>query len=69
MDATYHLAGGFKPTIKRFADLDGPDFFSNASLGHLCSHRQREIFWRDLGERLRKRGNVTSVGENRMLCV
>jgi hypothetical protein len=27
MDATYHLAGGFKPTIKRFADLDGPDFF------------------------------------------
>jgi hypothetical protein len=27
MDATYHLAGGFKPTIKRFADLDGPDYF------------------------------------------
>jgi hypothetical protein len=27
MDATYHLAGGFKPTLKRFADLDGPDFF------------------------------------------
>jgi hypothetical protein len=27
MDATYHLSGGFKPTIKRFADLDGPDFF------------------------------------------
>jgi hypothetical protein len=27
MDATYHLAGGFKPTMKRFADLDGPDFF------------------------------------------
>jgi hypothetical protein len=27
MDATYHLAGGFKPTIKRFADLNGPDFF------------------------------------------
>lgn len=27
MDATYNLAGGFKPTIKRFADLDGPDFF------------------------------------------
>ena len=26
MDATYHLAGGFKPTLKRFADLDGPDF-------------------------------------------
>lgn len=27
MDATYFLNGGFKPTVKRFADLDGPDFF------------------------------------------
>jgi hypothetical protein len=27
VDATYNLSGGFKPTIKRFADLDGPDFF------------------------------------------
>lgn len=27
MDATYHLNGGFKPTTKRFADLDGADFF------------------------------------------
>ncbi len=27
MDATYNLNGGFKPTIKRFADLDGPDYF------------------------------------------
>jgi hypothetical protein len=27
MDTTYHLNGGFKPTAKRFADLDGPDFF------------------------------------------
>jgi hypothetical protein len=26
-DATYNLSGGFKPTMKRFADLDGPDFF------------------------------------------
>jgi hypothetical protein len=26
-DPTYNLSGGFKPTIKRFADLDGPDFF------------------------------------------
>jgi hypothetical protein len=25
---TYNLKGGFKPTMKRFADLDGPDFFS-----------------------------------------
>jgi hypothetical protein len=27
MDGTYNLAGSFKPTMKRFADLDGPDFF------------------------------------------
>lgn len=27
MDSTYNLNGGFKPTIKRFADLEGPDFF------------------------------------------
>lgn len=26
-DATYHLNGSFKPTTKRFADIDGPDFF------------------------------------------
>jgi hypothetical protein len=26
-DATYNLNGGFKPTLKRFADLEGPDFF------------------------------------------
>ena len=26
-DVTYNLNGGFKPTLKRFADLDGPDFF------------------------------------------
>ncbi len=27
MDTTYNINGGFKPTNKRFADLDGPDFF------------------------------------------
>ena len=26
-DPTYHLNGAFKPTLKRRADLDGPDFF------------------------------------------
>ncbi|MBR2118516.1 MAG: hypothetical protein V4458_10305 [Pseudomonadota bacterium] len=26
-DRTYHLNGSFKPTIKRNADLEGPDFF------------------------------------------
>ena len=28
---TYNLNGGFKPTLKRFADLDGPDFFPTPS--------------------------------------
>ena len=27
MDATYNLNGGFKPTAKRRADLEGPDFY------------------------------------------
>lgn len=27
MDVTYNLNGGYKPTQKRFADLNGPDFF------------------------------------------
>lgn len=27
MDASYNLNGGFKPTAKRSADLDGPDFY------------------------------------------
>ena len=31
-DATYILNGGFKPTMKRFADLSGPDF-SQRQLG------------------------------------
>jgi hypothetical protein len=27
MDSTYNVKGGPKPTLKRFADLDGPDFY------------------------------------------
>lgn len=27
MDATYNLNGGYQPTVKRFADLGGPDFY------------------------------------------
>ena len=27
MDRTYNLNGGFRPATKRFADLDGPDFY------------------------------------------
>ena len=31
-DATYHLNGGFKPTMNRFADLSGPDFSPDLTL-------------------------------------
>lgn len=27
MDSTYNLNGGLKPALRRFADLDGPDFY------------------------------------------
>lgn len=27
MDATYQINGAYKPTLKRFADLGGPDFY------------------------------------------
>lgn len=27
MDTTYNINGAFKPTKKRFADIDGPDFY------------------------------------------
>ncbi len=27
MDVTYNINGGYKPAVKRFADLDGPDFY------------------------------------------
>jgi hypothetical protein len=27
LDTRYHLNGAFKPTTKRFADLEGPDFY------------------------------------------
>lgn len=30
-DATYNLNGGFKPTTKRRADLEGPDFYPTPS--------------------------------------
>ena len=31
MDVTYNVNGGFKPTIKRNADLDSPDFYPTPS--------------------------------------
>src|SRR3954467_10920014 len=31
MDSTYNINGGVKPALKRFADLNGPDFFPTPS--------------------------------------
>lgn len=31
MDATYNLHGSYKPTLKRYADLNGPDFYPTPS--------------------------------------
>jgi hypothetical protein len=48
MDATYNLNGGFKPTIKRFADLDGPDFFPTppwATYALIDNERFRGEIW------------------------
>ncbi len=48
MDTTYNLNGGFKPTIKRFADLDGPDFFPTpawATYALIDNERFRGDIW------------------------
>jgi hypothetical protein len=47
-DATYNLNGGFKPTLKRFADLEGPDFFPTpawATYALLDNERFRGETW------------------------
>lgn len=31
MDTTYNINGSYKPTTKRFADIDGPDFYPTPS--------------------------------------
>lgn len=48
MDTTYNLNGGFKPTMKRFADLDGPDFFPTpawATYALIDNERFRGNIW------------------------
>jgi hypothetical protein len=49
MDATYNLSGGFKPTPKRFADLDGPDFFPTPRWA-TCALADNEKFVGDIWE-------------------
>ena len=38
MDATYNLTGGFMPTVKRNANLDGPGLLSDTAMGDICSY-------------------------------
>lgn len=48
MDTTYNLNGGFKPTLKRFADLDGPDFYPTpawATYALIDNERFRGDIW------------------------
>jgi hypothetical protein len=48
MDSTYHLNGGLKPTVKRFADLDGPDFYPTppwATLALIDNERFEGRIW------------------------
>lgn len=48
MDAKYNVNGGFKPTIKRNADMDGPDFYptpSWATFALIDNERLRGEIW------------------------
>jgi hypothetical protein len=49
MDATYHLSGGFKPPMKRFADLGGPDFFPTPRWA-TCALADNETFVGEIWE-------------------
>ena len=62
-DKTYHLNGGFKPTLKRFADLDGPDFFPTPSW---ATHAliENEKFAGDIWECACGDGAMSKVLEN-----
>lgn len=60
MDATYNLNGGFKPTMKRFADLDGPDFFPTPAW---ATHAliDNEVFEGDIWESACGNGAMSEV--------
>ena len=63
MDPTYNLNGGFKPTMKRFADLDGPDFFPTPAWATHALLENEHVRGRGLGVRLRRRGHVPRARE------
>ena len=62
MDATYNLNGGFKPTMKRFADLSGADFFPTPAW---ATHAliDNEIFQGDIWESACGNGAMSEVLE------
>ena len=64
-DPTYNLSGGFKPTIKRFADLNGPDYFSTP---RWATHAliDNEKFSGDIWECAWRRHHVEGAGRNRL---
>jgi hypothetical protein len=66
MDPTYNLNGGFKPTTKRSADLDGPEFYPTpawATLALIDNERFQGDIWEcacgdgSMSEVLRRTGN------------
>lgn len=62
VDTTYNLNGGFKPTLKRFADLDGPDFFPTPAW---ATHAliENETFYGDVWECACGNGAMSKVLE------
>lgn len=63
MDTTYNLNGGFKPPTRRFADLDGPDFFPTPAW---ATHAliENEKFSGDIWECACGNGAMSQVLEN-----
>src|SRR5712671_3584954 len=64
MDQTYNLNGGFKPTLKRFADLDGPDFFPTPAWA-VTALMENEKFEGDIWEPACGDGTMARVLESK----
>lgn len=68
MDTTYNLNGGFKPTLKRFADLDGPDFYPTPAWATYALV-DNETFKGDIWESACGNGVMSEVLESASPCV
>ena len=62
-DATYNLNGGYKPTTKRFADLNGPDFFPTPAWATFAL-ANNELFEGDIWECACGDGAMSEVFED-----